>query len=331
METEAKKKPSKPRAKKEVAVAVEVQVPVDISTFLKDVQDQSDAHPLLSMDRMGFGAWSISKLKVLQKCPLQFYLKYVLKVKMPATIGGREESLSANVGSAGHRILEITMMGSTINDAYEKAKPEFVPSLLTDEQWTSEVESLYSQISAFKERMDGFARRYGLKKAYTELRVGVTKDWKPTSFFANDVYFRGIIDLVLLTEDDDAVIIDHKTGGFSDGSIKVYESQLNSYKPLFHYGVAKIKGSQAGIHFIRDSVVKMAWYHPISEIETKLRPLLEWEFDCAVDNVGEMGYFKHVCGSYCQWCDFSVLCKSKEKYLKPLELSTSRVIPIKKI
>lgn len=303
-----------------------------VKDFLGMVEEKHLECEPLQMDRYGFGAWSYSKMKVLQNCPFQYYLKYVLKIKVPPEVGGRTETLSADVGSAGHRILEFVMLGRSQPEAFALTKKEFVPLKLTEQQWTDKVETFEMSVSAFKERMDGFARKHPIKRVFTEMKVGVTKNWEGCAFFDKDAYWRGIIDLCLQLEDGNLIILDHKTAeGFVPTSTRNYNTQLNSYKPLFHHGVSPVKGSQAGIHFIRAAEVKMGDYHSKEEIEGKLVKSLEWELDGSVDRVSELGYFKHVCGSYCQWCDYSSVCKSKEKLFKPLELDTKRVIPIKKV
>lgn len=301
-----------------------------VKQFVDNAMEKIEESKILQMDRYGLGAWSISKLKVLNKCPLNFFFKYVLKLKVPEIIGGRTETLSADVGSAAHRILELVMMGKTQSVSYELTKKEFVPSKLTEEQWVEYVETLNMQITAFKDRMDSFFRRHPVKRVFTEMKIGVTRDWEACGFFDKECYFRGILDLSVQLEDDALIIIDHKTGGFSGGGIKVYESQLNSYKPLFHYGVEKIKGSLAHIHFIRDSEVKAGQWHDENAIQKRLKNQLEWDFDCAVDKVRELGYFKHIAGNTCKWCDYAALCKV-DKVLKPVELATKRVIPIKQV
>jgi hypothetical protein len=286
----------------------------------------------LQMDRYGFDAWSYSKASMLRKCPLQFYLKYVLKIKMPPDIGGRRDSLSADVGSAGHRVLELVMVGKSLEVAFAMTKKEFVPSKLTEEQWAEKVVTMEMSVIAFKERMDTFSRRNPIKRVFTEMRIGVDRNWQACAFFDNDAYYRGIIDLAIQLENNDLIILDHKTAeGFTPTSTRVYDDQLNSYKPLFHFGINPVGGSQAGIHFIRASEVKMGQYHSKEDIEGKLVRELEWSLSGNVDRVSELGFFKHECGSYCKWCDYASLCKSKEKYLKPLELDTKRVISIKTI
>ena len=282
------------------------------------------------LDKYGLGPWSISKLKVLRKCPLQFYLKYMLKIKVPEDVTGRQDTTSADVGSAAHLILEHVMSGRTIQEGYKLARKEYGPDKLSDAIWAERVETLEMSITAFKDRMDALGRRHKIKRVFTELRIGVTKDWEPTGFFAKDVYIRGVIDLIVWLDDGCVLIFDHKTGG-GEGSLRPYEDQLNSYKVLIHHGVEPVKGAQSYIHFIQAGEVKPSYFSDVEEIEGKLKTMLEFDIEGAIDAVKELGFFKHVASTSCKWCDYSSVCKSKDKLLKPLELGTKKYFEIKPV
>lgn len=300
-----------------------------IEDFVKSVEEKAAETEAFELTKYSLAPWSISKLKCLQKCPFQFYLKYILKIKRPEEIVGKQDTLLADVGSSGHRILELVVIGKDIPTAFKMTKAEFVPKKLTEEQWKEHVENLEMSVIAFQERMHKLERVHKIKRLLTELRLGVTKDWQPTGFFDNDVYFRGIIDLVVQLDNLDIIIIDHKTGG-GEGSIRVYEDQLNSYKALVHKGSTPVKGAQAGIHFIRAQEVKMGNFSTVEEIEKKLISNLEWTLEGAVEKVKELGYWKHIRGTACKYCEYDGAgCKSGE--LKPLELGTKRFFPIKQV
>ena len=194
--------------------------------FVEQIRKASDDLKEINLGRFGLGAWSISKLKVLQKCPFQFYLKYVLKIKVPENLAVKSDPLSANVGSAAHRILEFVMKGKSIQDSYALTKKEFVPDKLTGENWVELVETLFMSISNFKDRMDSFSRLNPVKRIFTEMRMGVNKDWEACAFFDDDVYFRGIIDLALQLENNDLIIIGHCSHysvlGSDYGTLPVY-------------------------------------------------------------------------------------------------------------
>ena len=304
--------------------------PTPVQRFVSSIEAQDKELTELKLDKYSLGPWSISKLKMLRKCPLNFYLKYVLKVKVPEDVTGRQDTVSADVGSAAHLILEYVMCGKSIQDSYKLARKEYGPDKLTDEQWVERVETLEMSINAFKERMDSLGRRHKIKRVFTELRIGVTKDWEPTGFFAKDVYIRGVVDLIVQLEDGCILIFDHKTGG-GEGSLRPYEDQLNSYKVLFHFGINPVKGAQSFIHFIQAGEIKPSYFSNVEDIAGKLKDLLEFDIEGAIDAVKEIGYWKHVCGNYCKWCDYSSVCKSKEKFLKPMELGTKKFFAIKKV
>lgn len=292
-----------------------------VKVFVERAEKAHEDLPEFKISEDAFGAWSISKLKVLQKCPFQFYLKYVLKLKVPDEMQA-QDTLSADLGTAIHRVLELLMVGKSVDLSFDTAKKEFVPKKLSEEQWETEIKAYRHSVVAFKQRMEQVDERYGIGKVFTELRVGVTKDWESTGFFSDDCYFRGVIDLALQTSCGNLLIIDHKRGGTPESSIRPYEPQLNSYKPLFHFGVKKIKGAQSFIHFVNASEVKPSRYHDQAEIEKDLITALNWDIEGAADRVKDIGYFKHVAHPGCKWCEYASACKSTEKLMKPLELST---------
>src|ERR1700757_35130 len=297
--------------------------------FIEAIKEADAKAVPFELTPYNLGAWSPSKVKSFQKCQWQFYLKYILKYKIPEQLQSASDPLSANVGKAAHQILEYTQMGKKIEDAYLKTKLEYVikDKLLTEAQWTELVDSLHYNISSFGERIEALGRNTKIRRILTELRIAVHKDYEPTTFFDDSAWLRGVVDLILQLENGDIIIIDHKTGG-GEGSPNVYKSQLDWYKVLFHYGIEEIEGAQTGVHFIRAGDVKMIDYSDKKAIEGNIRNTLEMTIEGALDTVKEKGYFKHVRGPYCKWCEYdNVGCKSGE--LKPTELGTKKWFPIK--
>jgi hypothetical protein len=297
----------------------------------------------LKFDKYGLGAWSPSKLKMLEKCPYQFYLKYVLKVKPDDDFV--QDTSMADVGTVAHRILEHVVLGKSIQDSYIATKqehcnlaPEDIKkghAVLTLDQWENSIIPLEANIITFKERLENFARNNKIKRMLTELRLGVTKDWKPTTFFANNVYFRGIIDLIIEIDAQpgyapDGLIIDHKHGGGEFGaSTRNYQQQLDIYKPLYNFGHSKLSGCTAGIHFIKAGATAYDDYVDNETIESKLMKKVEWLLEGAIDTVKEIGYMKHIRGNHCKYCEFDRECKPG--LLKENELSTKKYFIIKKV
>lgn len=276
------------------------------------------------------GPWSMSKLKALQKCPFQYYLKYIAKFKLPRHYQIQDDPVSANLGKAAHEILESVMIGSKVDSAYKKVKQIYVGTkILTEDQWKNGVDSLEYSISRFAERIESFARENPIKRVLTELRIGVTRNYEPTGFFSDDVWLRGVVDLVLMLACKDVLIFDHKKGG-GQGGVRNYTEQLDLYKLLFHCGIEPVLGAQSGINFIEAGSVDMAGYSTAKEIETDIRSKFEWNLQGALDKTKETGYFKHIRGSLCKYCEYDKAgCKSGA--MKPLELKTKRFFEIKKV
>ena len=178
---------------------------------------------------------------------------------------------------------------------------------------------LFRSIVAFRQRLDDFERRNPVKRYLCEIRMAVDKDWEPTDFFANNVFYRGVVDLLIQLENGDGLIIDHKSVLNSNGflSVKNFKEQLEVYKPLIHHGLVKMRGAQSGIHFIADGEVKFDDYSTAEMIEGRLRHMVEYNVDSAIENVKELGYFKRKAGGHCRWCDYRQMCKDKENTEHP--------------
>lgn len=273
---------------------------------------------------IGLGPWSHSKLKVLKNCPLKFYLQYVIKQTPKSK---PEISVNTENGKAAHRILEFVLAGKSIEKAYALTRPEYKDTL-SDANWEELVVPLEYNIFKFKERIDEFEVKNGIKRIFQELRIGVTKDWEPTGFFSDDVYFRGVIDLVMQMEDLNVIYVDHKLGTSAAQGMRNFNDQLNTYRVLFNSGVAKTTGSQVAIHHIREGEVTFGEQMDTEQTHESLVNRLEFSIQGAIDQTLELGFFKHIAGNGCQYCDYRPECRSKE--LLPLEKATKKWFEIKK-
>lgn len=292
--------------------------PPEANISIKDVDFDLSAE--------GLAPWSFSKLKSLEKCPFQFYLKYLYKLKVIAVV--MEGLPIAEIGSAAHKILELVIAGKSMSDSYKSARQSYIASI-NDEYWKSHVETLELNIQNFLGKLDSFEKVNPVKRLLPELRLGIDSEWNPVSFWDKRVFFRGIIDLLVQLENKDGIIIDHKTGGGEFASIKNHKAQLDTYKVLIHFGLEKLAGAQAGIHYIREGKVILDEYAPKEEIETRLKDRLMYFINSAIDSVKEAGYFKHKRGAYCQYCEFNDPCKAGD--LLSIEKDTKKYFPIKLI
>jgi hypothetical protein len=289
---------------------------------IKKKEQRQEEPPFLT--NTGLGPWSFSKLKVLRQCPLRFYLKYILRVKVPEP----PPSLITNVGKAVHRVLEFLLMGKSITDSFKMARKEF-SAILSDSEWEMQVATTEFNIMEFRRRLDSFEQKNPVKRYIQELRIGMTANYEPTGFFADDVYWRGVIDLGMQLQSNDVIILDHKTGAPAEMGIRNFQNQLDTYKILFHRGLEPVNGAQAGIHFVKDGKIILDTYVTSKDIENKLTKELEFFITGSIDKMLDLGSFKHIRGPHCKYCEYNEECKAG--MLKTTEDNTKRFFPIKDI
>jgi hypothetical protein len=125
---------------------------------------------------MGVAPWSFSRIKDFDTCPKQFYHKHILK-EFPF-----EETEATRYGNEFHKAAELFIRnGTPVPDRFAFARPT----------------------------LDALEAKPGDK--FCEYKFGLTRKLEPCSFFAKDVWFRGVIDLLIVHEDR-AWIVDYKTG-----------------------------------------------------------------------------------------------------------------------
>lgn len=323
----ARKKTEKQEAKNtEQEVPAKELTPVE--KFANGVLETTKTAKIIPIVPDSLGPWSYSRYKTLSKCPLQFFLKNVLKIKVPQGAVAQDDPTSANVGKAAHQILEdcVRFPDKKLDEIVDGVRMEYVEGetpQLSPEAWEEQVQTLFYNISKFVDRLDAFKRANSVKSFLPEVEVSISKDLKPVPFFSPQAWVRGYIDLVIELVNGDIIILDHKTGAV--GSIKPYEAQLDWYKVMYHFGKQKVRGAQSAVHFIREGDLKMGGYTSSKDIEGKLLNLLDMSIDGAVEAVVTTGKFKRVRGGYCQWCDFDNMgCKSGD--LKPVEEASKRFL-----
>jgi hypothetical protein len=121
-------------------------------------------------------AWSYSSLSLFQQCPKKYYH---LKVKKDIV---EKQTHALIYGNEVHKVAE-----------------EFVKE---DKPIPEKYEDICKPVYRVKD-MKG--------EKHCELRLGMTKELKPCKFFDDDVWWRGVIDL-LIVNGDKGKIIDYKTG-----------------------------------------------------------------------------------------------------------------------
>ncbi len=127
---------------------------------------------------MSITPWSFSKIKAFEQCPKKFYhLKIAKDYSEPET--------------------DAMYYGTAFHEAAEEYVRDNVP--------------LPPQFDYAKGALDALNAKRG--KKLCEYKMGLTENLEPCDFFADDVWFRGVADLIILDEEaETAWVIDYKTG-----------------------------------------------------------------------------------------------------------------------
>ncbi len=121
--------------------------------------------------------WSYSKLKKFENCPKQFYHTVVTKEYVETFA-----SEAMLYGTDFHTAAEHYLRDDTdIPERFEFARP----------------------------MLDALGAKKGAR--HCELKMGVTEDLDPCDFFASNVWWRGVVDL-LIVDGGEAYVVDYKTG-----------------------------------------------------------------------------------------------------------------------
>lgn len=155
--------------------------------------------------------WSYSKIKAFEQCPKQFYHDKILK-EVP------------------FKETEATLYGTAFHTAAEDYIGKDAP--------------LPGKFSFAQKMLDSLKNKQGDKLC--ELKLGITEDLEPCGFYDDNVWFRGIADLIIL-DGDLAWVIDYKTGKSSKYADKG-QLELMALSVFKHY--PQIKTIRAGLVFV---------------------------------------------------------------------------------
>lgn len=174
-----------------------------------------------------FAAWSPSRLRDYELCPRQAFLKSVKKIctvcwkgmikggfgkPVKCTACGHEFEAEGDSNPSNER-------GNQIHAAIR----EYISG--RSEEW-------YDELNAVAHLLDEYREKYKEGTVRLEYELGLTKDWKATGFFDDDVWLRLKLDLVEFSKDSRmATVIDWKSGRYkSADEIKgAYDDALSLY------------------------------------------------------------------------------------------------------
>jgi hypothetical protein len=239
------------------------------------------------------------------RCPRLYHFKYVEKVKEPEVMS------ETRIGKAVHKSLELVMQGTPIADARKTVRDE-----LPNETEQLRFDRLADAIPAFSSRIAQFRKRRRVARQLVEYSLAIREDLSVTQFYSGDAYYRGVLDLGYLFEDDALALVDHKTGQRIPGNPIV--EQLEGYVVLAAAAFRHVRMFWIGVHWIAERAVE--WGAPVSPeaVIDRLVPDLLDNIEAGALAVSDGP--RPNPGPWCDRCSYRELCPaSRELRYEPVE------------
>jgi CRISPR/Cas system-associated exonuclease Cas4 (RecB family) len=250
--------------------------------------------------------WSMSKLKMLEECPLQFYLSYLRKL---AHMDATQDTTERDLGIAIHYLFEMFQSGYTLKEAYELTK-EAHYEIVTPVNWPRII-GMLPHVKKFDTIMFNRDELKPYDYVEPEMKLAVDRDYNPVDFFSKDAYFRGVVDY-MARSGSEATSIDFKKGG--KGYLTRYHTpQLTSYLLLDYYCNGKYDVGNSYIYYVEAGDFSRGPQILGENIEKHTRPWLDNKIEAAIVAVENEGYFKYNRGSKCKYCDYADLCSAGKR------------------
>lgn len=200
--------------------------------------------------------WNFTLLNTYEICPYQCWRRYIRKdVPFKAT---KEMERGREV----HTALEYRIGGGK-------------PLPLDMQQW-----------EPYAAALDGMG-------AKTELKMGLTVEGRPTQFFADDVWFRGVADVVVIQKTT-GFLLDHK-----NGKPREEPFELACQAMMLHAAHPYLTKIQGAFGWLRNNTLGVL--HELSDTAgtwTRVNNTIEEIQDCIQD-----GEFPKRQSPLCAWCD----------------------------
>jgi CRISPR/Cas system-associated exonuclease Cas4 (RecB family) len=249
--------------------------------------------------------WSASKVSTALRCPRLFHFKYVEKVAEP------EVMPEARIGKAIHKALELVLQGTPIAEAQQQVRAE-----LPGEIEQLRFDALGHGIAPFHARIQQFRRRRRVARQLVEYSLAVREDLSVTQFYSGDAYYRGVLDLGYLFQDDSLALVDHKTGVRIPGTSIM--DQLEGYAVLAAAAFRHVRQLWLGLHWVAERAVE--WSAPVApeKIVEDLVPDLLDNIEAAALAIDDGP--RPNPGTWCDRCSYRAICPaSRELRYEPVE------------
>jgi PD-(D/E)XK nuclease superfamily len=249
--------------------------------------------------------WSASKVSTGLRCPRLFHFKYVDKLAEP------EVMPETRIGKAIHKAIELVMQGTPLGDAVGTVRAE-----LPNETEQRRFDQLAHGIPAFTSRIGQFRRRRRVGRQLVEYSLAIREDLTTTQFYSGDAYYRGVLDLGYLFDDDTLALVDHKTGSRIPGTSIV--DQLEGYVVLAAAAFRHAKRFWLGVHWVAERAVE--WSPPVGpeKVIDDLVPDLLDNIEAAALAVSDGPRVNP--GPWCDRCAYRAVCpEGNEARFEPVE------------
>jgi CRISPR/Cas system-associated exonuclease Cas4 (RecB family) len=249
--------------------------------------------------------WSASKVSTALRCPRLFHFRYVEKLPEP------EVMPETRIGKAIHKALELVLQGTPICDASAQVRAE-----LSGETEQLRFDALTHGIAPFAARIQQFRRRRRVARQLVEYSLAVREDLSVTQFYSGDAYYRGVLDLGYLFEDDSLALLDHKTGVRIPGSS--IADQLEGYAVLAAAAFRHVRHVWLGLHWVAERAVEWSKPIPPDQIAEELVPDLLDNIEAAALAIDDGPRTNP--GPWCDRCSYRAICPaSRELRYEPVE------------
>jgi hypothetical protein len=249
--------------------------------------------------------WSASKVGMALRCPRLFHFRYVDKLKE------LEVMPELRIGKAIHQALEAVLQGTALPEATAAARGE-----LPSETEQARFDQYGAGIPAFLTRIAQFRRRRRVSRQLVEYSLAIREDLTTTQFYAGDAYYRGVLDLGYLFEDDSLALVDHKTGVRHPGTAII--DQLEGYAVLAAAAFRHVRQIWLGLHWVSERAVEWSVPLTLDQIATRLTPDLLDNIEAAALAVDDGPRTNP--GPYCDRCAYRTICPaSREQRYEQVE------------
>jgi len=210
--------------------------------------------------------WSFSSLKTFQQCPKKYYHTRILKTER------EPDTVATLYGKSAHTVAEEYILNKT------PIPPEF---------------------EYMKDMLDQLNAIPGEKLC--EVMLGLTKDLEPCEFNADDVWWHGIADLVVLNEENGiAHSVDYKT---SKNSRYADVKQLDLVATAIFAKYPKIKTIKSALLFVVSKDFVKATHHAEMKDKYIEKPAQDVaRIEAAIEN----GVWNPITGPLCRFCPVKV-------------------------